>query len=147
VDFEYHRAYSVAEAIDLFARLRAEAKAPLFYSGGTEILTLMREQTQYIGTKAVIDLKSVPECRHNGFDDDNNLVIGSCVTLAEIEEMTAFPLFGQNCSRIADHTSREKITVGGNICGRIIYREAVLPLLLTDCDVLIADDTGVRRKP
>ena len=39
--------------------------------------------------------------------------------------------------QIADHTSRNKITIGGNINSRLMYREGILPLLLADAQVKI----------
>lgn len=41
--------------------------------------------------------------------------------------------------RIADHTNQNRITLGGNVCGCIIYRETVLPLLLAEAKVFIFD--------
>lgn len=147
VDFEYYGAHSIEEAMHLFRKLSDEGKAPLFYNGGTEIITLMRTNTHYTGTKAVIDIKRIPECTVYEFFEEDYLVIGASVTLAQIEEKPVFPLLSKNCSRIADHTSREKITIGGNICGNIKYKEAILPLLLTNCHLVIADETGMREVP
>lgn len=130
----------------MFAKLRDEGKEPIFYNGGTEIITLMRINTFYTKVKAVIDIKEIPECTYTGFQDDR-FVIGASIPLAQIEEMSEFPLLGKVSSRIADHTSREKITIGGNICGNIKYKEAVLPLLLTDCDVVVADESGINEQP
>jgi CO/xanthine dehydrogenase FAD-binding subunit len=50
-------------------------------------------------------------------------------------------------SEVTDQTARNKITIGGNICGRIIYREAVLPFLLADGQVLLAGPGGFRTMP
>ncbi|MCC5427808.1 FAD binding domain-containing protein, partial [Clostridium botulinum] len=47
--------------------------------------------------------------------------------------------------RIADHTIQDKITLGGNIAGTIIYREAVLPLLISNSEVLIAGSSGQKQ--
>jgi CO/xanthine dehydrogenase FAD-binding subunit len=49
--------------------------------------------------------------------------------------------------RIADHTIQDKITLGGNISGTIIYREAVLPLLISNSDVIIANSSGRKLIP
>ena len=39
-----------------------------------------------------------------------------------------------------------KITIGGNLCGTIIYRESVLPLLISDSEIVIGNKTGQRRE-
>src|SRR5699024_4180807 len=118
---------------------------PLFYNGGTEIITLMRINSFYTHVNAVIDIKRIPECSVVEMDEHDYLVIGASVPLAEIEENMAFPLLSKNCSRIADHTSREKITLGGNVCGHIKYKEAILPLLLTNSMLVIADEKGLHE--
>lgn len=142
VNFEYHRATTISEAVEIYENLSTIGKKPLYLNGGTEIITLMRVQAAYTNAAAVIDIKHIPECKFIGFEGDR-FTIGASVPLAKIEEMTEFPLLSKVSSRIADHTSREKITVGGNICGNIQYKEAILPLLLTDCELVIASKLGV----
>ena len=60
-DFAYYRPQSIAEATALFAALERDGKRPLYYGGGTEIITLSR--LNLVRTAAVIDIKSIPECR------------------------------------------------------------------------------------
>lgn len=143
-DFEYYRPRSIKEAICLFHQLDAEGKIPLYYGGGTEIITMGR--LQQIITKAVIDLKGIPECNVY-IRDDQKLTLGSTLTLTEVQETKVFPLLGETAGRVADHTTRNKITLGGNIVGKIIYREAVLPFLLADSTFVIAGREGVKHIP
>ncbi len=133
--FDYYRPDTVSEAVKIYGQLDSEGKRPLYYGGGSEIISMARMNNLDMG--AVIDLKGIPECRELKTDGDH-LVIGSSVTLSDITEADLFPLLSKACGRIADHTMQCKITVGGNICGTIIYKEALLPLLLSDCTVLIA---------
>ncbi len=58
-----------------------------------------------------------------------------------------FPLLGLACGRVADHTNQCRITLGGNLCGTIIYREASLPLLLADADITLQGTQGQRTVP
>lgn len=143
-DFEYYKPSSIQEAVGLFWKLEDEGKQPIYYSGGTEILTLGRLNLVY--TNAVIDLKGIPETMvlqsHEGY-----LALGASLSLTEIEEAGVFPLLSKTASEVADHTARNKITLGGNICGQIFYREAVLPFLLTDSLVMIADSEGMKLYP
>ncbi|MFC3885746.1 FAD binding domain-containing protein [Bacillus songklensis] len=143
-DFEYYRPASIQEAIELFQRLEGEGKQPIYYSGGTEIITLGR--LDLVVTKAVIDIKGIPECRVLQYEEDY-LALGGGLSLTEIEEANLFPLLSKTASEVADHTARNKITVGGNICGQIFYREAVLPFLLTDSQVITAGLNGLRTEP
>ncbi len=99
-----------------------------------------------IYTGAVIDLKAIPECNILQLNADN-LIIGSAVTLANISESDFYPLMSKACARIADHTMQCKITLAGNICGTIIYKEAILPLLLSECTVIVASGKKLRPRP
>ena len=141
-DFDYEKPHSFSEAISLYQKWELQQKEPKYYCGGTEIRTMGR--LQQIHTQGIIDIKGIPECNVFGWQNDH-LVIGSAIPLATIEEDKAFPLLGRVCSRIADHTSRCKITIGGNISGKINYREAILPLLVADATCIIATEKGEKR--
>lgn len=141
-DFDYYRPASATEAAELYVQLHSQGKKPMYYSGGTEIITMARRNS--IQPQAVVDLKSVPECGILEFDQDR-LVIGSCVTLSALSAANPFPLLSAASQGVADQTSRNKITLGGNICGKIHYREAVLPLLLTDSRMIIGGPEGKRE--
>ncbi|MDN4072447.1 FAD binding domain-containing protein [Fictibacillus terranigra] len=142
-DFDYYQPKSIEEAVQLYHALDREEKHPLYYSGGTEIITLGRLDLVY--TNAVIDIKAIPECEVLG-TQEGYFVTGSGLTLTAIEENNGFPLLSKAASGVADHTARNKITVGGNICGQIFYREAVLPFLLTDSKIVAAGMNGVRTE-
>lgn len=143
-DFEYYRPQSITNAADIFQTLEESGKNPVFYAGGTEIISMARMSS--ITTGAVIDVKEIPELKAMEFNGDD-LVIGAGVTLTQIHEANLFPLLAQACARVADHTIQNKITLGGNLCGTIIYREAVLPLLLTNAYLVIASVKNARRVP
>ena len=141
-DFEYYKPDSVQAAVDLFQKLYSENKKPLYFCGGTEIITMAR--LSQIFTQAVIDIKDIPECNLLESNSEQ-ILIGAAITLARLEEEKVFPLLSRVCNRIADHTSRCKITIGGNICGKIIYRETILPLLVADSEIIIAGKSGMRK--
>ncbi|MBN3345501.1 xanthine dehydrogenase [Clostridium botulinum] len=141
-DFEYYKPETIEEAVQLYAQLNARGKKPLYYGGGTEIISMARAHNVY--TEAVIDVKGISECNVQEFRN-NKLIIGSAVTLTQIAEANLFPLLGLTVQRIADHTIQDKITLGGNIAGTIIYREAVLPLLISNSEVLIAGSSGQKQ--
>lgn len=143
-DFEYYRPDSLNEAVELCHRLNNAGKKPLYFGGGTEIISMARVNTIYIG--AVIDIKHIPELKVMEWQG-NRLVIGAGVTLTQITESKIFSLLDKSAGRIADHTIQGKITLGGNLGGTIIYREAVLPLLLADAEAVIAGPEGLRQVP
>jgi len=141
MDFEYYKPDSLDEAIELYHKLSTSGKDPLYYSGGTEIITMARRND--ISTKAVIDIKGIPEC--NVFEKrGNQLVIGATVALTHIADNKLVPFLSKTANFPADHTSRNMITVGGNICGKIIYKEAILGHLIADSNAIIYGEKGKR---
>lgn len=143
-DFEYYRPDSITEAVQLFKQLEQQGKQPVYYGGGTEIISMGRMNN--IATGAVIDIKGISQCTAIELQEDY-LVLGAGVTLTRIHETALFPLLAQAGARVADHTIQNKITLGGNLCGTIIYREAILPLLLADSELLIAGPQGEKNLP
>jgi carbon-monoxide dehydrogenase medium subunit len=143
-DFDYYRPETLKEAVDLYHHLDQQGKQPFYFSGGTELLTLGRIDLAY--TEAVIDIKGIPECNVMQVNGDH-LLLGSSLSLTAIEEANLFPLLTKTASEVADHSARGKITLGGNICARIFYREAVLPFLLADSTVMINGAEGKKIVP
>lgn len=143
-NFRYDKPATLYESVSLFQQLEEQKLDPLYFSGGTEIITFGRNNRVF--TNAIIDLKRIPECRTLEVQDQK-LIVGSALTLSELHDSRVFPLLGETGAGIADRTSRNKITLGGNVCSQLIYREAVLPLLLTDSEVRIAGPDGYRQAP
>lgn len=142
--FTYCRPDSLKEAADIYQQLRMEGKSPVYYAGGSEIITMCRSGS--IRPDAVIDIKNIPECTVLAMDGQT-LMIGAACTLNQIKESKLFRLLGLACGRIADHTNQCRITLGGNLCGTIIYRETSLPLMLSDADLVLCGPEGKRTVP
>ncbi len=140
-DFIYCRPDTLAEACETFRQLQIQGKNSVYYAGGSEIITMCRVGT--VRPDAVIDIKGIPECSHLSADHEG-LHIGAACTLNQIKESKLFPLLTLSCGRIADHTNQCRITLGGNLCGTIIYRETSLPLLLSDATVTLFGDGELR---
>lgn len=143
-DFDYYRPDTLSEAIECYHNLVSGNQSVIYYSGGTEIVSMARAES--IKFDAVIDIKSIPECKVLT-SENNDLVIGSNMTLTSIAESGCFPLLCTTVARIADHTIQGKITLGGNLGGTIIYREAALPLMITNSRARIMTKKGIRELP
>lgn len=136
---DYYKPDTINKTMKLFNSIKN--KQPIYYSGGTEIITLGR--LNLVQTGALIDIKGVPESDIFEIQDDF-LITGAAISLTEVEEKNIFPLLSAASSEIADRTARNKITIGGNVCGQIYYREAILPFLLSDSLVVIAGPNSVK---
>jgi CO/xanthine dehydrogenase FAD-binding subunit len=142
--FSYLRPDTLAEAVAAHRAFAQAGKAALYYGGGSEIITMSRVGA--IRPDAVIDVKNIPEL--NVLSSDHAaLTLGAALTLNRIKESKLFPLMTLACGRIADHTNQCRITLGGNLCGSIIYRETSLPLLLADAEVAAFGPEGERKMP
>lgn len=139
LDFDYVRARTTTDALHSFGAVEEQGRLPLYFAGGTEIITLSR--LHQVNPDVVIDVKKVPAL-HEVTVMGDHLLIASAVTLTQLTNSSLiqreFPLLASTVAEIADRTARNKITFGGNLCGQIFYREAILPLLLCDTRLKIA---------
>ena len=143
-EFDYYRPDTIQEAVDLSKHLKTSGQKAIYYGGGTEFITMARLNNIYVD--AIIDIKNIPECNVYEIDGDE-LIVGSAITLTHIAEMRLFPLLSMAAHRVADHTVRGKITLGGNLAGSIIYKETSLPLLVANSDILIGKIAQIKRIP
>lgn len=143
-DFIYCRPATLQEAVEAWWKLKTEGKTAIYYAGGSETITLCRVGA--IRPDAVIDLKVIPELTKMAVDR-TFLHIGAACTLNQIKESENFKLLGLVCGRIADHTNQCRITLAGNLCGTIIFRETSLPLLCCDASVTLFGPDGERTLP
>lgn len=143
-DFDYYKPDSLEEALGCYHDLLLNNKKPLYYGGGTEIISMARVNS--INFDAVIDLKGIPQCNQLELSD-GKLRIGAAQTLTNIAEHNAYPLLSKSIKRIADHTIQGKITIGGNLAGTIKYREAALPFMISDCTLQVMTQGGLVSLP
>jgi CO/xanthine dehydrogenase FAD-binding subunit len=112
-----------------------------YLAGGTEIHTMARRSASY-PVSALIDIKRIAEASALSIAK-GRLTLGAALPLSAIADDGAFPLLTATIRGIADRTTRNRLSIGGNIAGMLPYREAILPLLLADALCLsIAPGSG-----
>lgn len=141
-NFKYYRPENIDEASKLFNELLEEGMDVIIYSGGTEIVTNSRKQL--IHPDAIIDIKGIEELMVQE-DNGQQLVFGAGLSITEICNKNLFPLLSEMASKIADKTVRNQLTLGGNICGRLPYREAIVPFLMGNTIAVIATAEGLKE--
>jgi CO/xanthine dehydrogenase FAD-binding subunit len=140
-DLVYYKPESVDEALEAYQSASEEGLAPRYLSGGTELVTLARDNK--LQSRAFIDLKTITECR--GIAEEHEQVsFGSCVTLNEVIQRDLWSLLSDACRGVGDHTVRNTVTIGGNAAGMLPYREALLPFLIAGGDVEVGGPQGRR---
>ena len=146
-DFRYLRAESAEEAVAAWSEARDRGETAHYYGGGTEIVTLARESKLH--TDCVIDYKRIPEATAIGATTDEDgtewIAIGAAVSLNALVDRV-HPLVSWCCRGVADRTVRNSITLGGNICGMLPYRETVVPWLLMEGAVETISPAGRRLR-
>ncbi|RKD24995.1 xanthine dehydrogenase [Ammoniphilus oxalaticus] len=138
-DFAYYRPESIEQAVQTFQNYHERGKEVVYYNGGTEFITFARKNK--IKADVIVDLKGISACHVMGQQGDQ-LTFGSSIPLNQLVESNHFPLLAKTAQKIADHTSRNKITLGGNLNSRLMYREAILPLLLAEAQLKVAGREG-----
>lgn len=142
-DFIYIKPDNLKEAYEACKNFEQKGESPYYLSGGTEVVTFSRKGV--LSPDVLIDLKKIKECSEIYFDN-GNLVIGSAVPLNVLIDSNYSKIFSKSIKFIADRTTRNRITVGGNIVGQLPYREVVLPMLLLDAEVKIFGSDGLKEE-
>lgn len=141
-DFDYYKPIELNEAFELMKHLKKDGKKSIYYSGGTEIITSMRKGT--IKVDSLIDIKSISGMSDISIEGDI-ITMGACTSLNQVIENVENSFLKDVLISIADHTVRNAITLGGNICGRLPYKEAILPLLALEATAILFSENGLRE--
>lgn len=139
-DFTFLQPKTIGEAIQAYKTYTDEGKKVMYFGGGTEFIS--RSRHGEIDVDVVIDVKQLQGLKTYEIQNDK-LVIGAGVTLSTITDHVLFPLLSKVARGIATRTARNKITVGGNLCSDLPYKEAYLPFLLVDSTIIVATEAGL----
>ena len=114
--FEFARATSLAEALDLFA----EKPGGLFKAGGIDLLDHLKEHL--VEPPRLVDLKGIARLNALAVEADGSLRIGPLMTLAQVAAHPAIrashAALAQACGEAASPQIRNVATIGGNILQR-----------------------------
>ena len=139
--FEYHEPTSVAEAVELGARLGEDAR---FLAGGTDLIIQMRRGK--VRPRHVISLHRVRGL--DAISDNGGVTLGALVTHRSIERHAGFhgPLRGlvEGAEVVGGHQIRNAGTVGGNIANASPAADVVPVLLALDASVSCLGAEGPR---
>ena len=138
-DVEYLRPTTLRDAAAAYRQAREAGRAVRYYGGGTELVTGARDGT--ISYDVLIDLKRIPDVA--AFDPAAGL-FGAGLRLSALADQSDFPLLAAAARGVADRTARNSITLGGNLCSMLPYRETALPLLLFDAELTLFGPDGER---
>lgn len=132
--FEIHTPRSIEDASDLLERHGDDA---ILYSGGTELLLLMKLGLADYGH--LIDVKGIEELRRLEVAGDG-LSIGAAITHRELEVSALvraeWPALAEMERDVANIRVRTSGTLGGNLCFSDPHSDPATFLLAADADVV-----------
>lgn len=142
--FQYHRAETVSEAVQLLSEL--EEEDPKLLSGGQSLVPMMNFRLATPGH--IVDI--------NGIEDlarvekaDSELVIGALVRHADIEDSAflqeTMPLLPRVAGEIGYRQIRYRGTLGGSIGHADPAAEWPLIMRVLDADLTVSGPAGSRR--
>lgn len=141
MSFEYHAPTSVAEAVELGARVGPDGR---FLAGGTDLIIQMRRGK--VALRHVVDLRRVPGL--GAIEVNGEVRLGALVTHRAIERCGAFQgrLRGlvEGAEVIGGHQIRNVGTVGGNIVNASPAADLVPVLVALDASVVCVGVDGER---
>jgi len=140
--FEYLKPSALSEAFDLLSRYGEDAK---ILAGGTDVFVNMKNRT--IRPRYVVDIKGL-----SGLDqiksENGQLKIGGLVTVNALRESKIIQekaeILMEATEKMGSVQTRNRATVGGNICNAAPGADITIPLLAMDATVNIASSSGVK---
>ena len=145
VDFAYRRPADVAEALRI-----AESEGPgaKWLAGGQSLGPMLN--LRVVRPATLIDISALSELRSARLEGDE-LVLGACVTHADIEDGRAGAEFGPWLARIASGIAyravRNRGTIGGSLCHADPAADWVTTLPALGAVAVIRGPNGERRLP
>ncbi len=144
-DFEYCRAGSVAEALDLLTQKGPEAK---LMAGGHSLLPAMKLRFNSPGV--IIDISGIKELSYIK-EDQGMLAIGAGTTHADIANSSLLaekiPMITEAAAAIGDIQVRNVGTIGGSIAHADPAADWPASLLAGEAEIIITNGSGSRSVP
>jgi CO/xanthine dehydrogenase FAD-binding subunit len=141
VSFEYHEPLSLAEAVDLGARLGSDGR---FLAGGTDLIIQIRRGK--VAPRHVVSLHRVPGL--GAIEANGHVRLGALVTHRAIERCAAFQgrlrALVEGAEVVGGHQVRNVGTVGGNVVNASPAADVVPVLLALDAAVVCVGADGER---
>lgn len=143
-DFEYLAPKTLREAL----KEKKERKNSFILAGGTDLIPKMRDQS--IRPSVLINLTRIKElnCIKK---EDRQIKIGSTTTINQIIESEIVrenvEILREACKKLGNPLTRNKATIGGNLCNASPAADTATPLLISEAEFILKSLDGERRIP
>ena len=142
---KYYLAQSAADAVELLARYKGEAR---LIAGGTDLIIQLREGAKK--AKAIIDIGSIKELQY--IEEDNGIIkIGALTTHSQLATSPLLwkraRILAQAAASVGSPQIRNIGTVGGNVVNAQPAADTTVALMALDGKVTIISSEGERELP
>lgn len=140
---EYHRARSVAQAVELLSQ-RPEAR---LVAGGTDVLVKLRAFDPRF--RQLVDIHDLEELKIQKMDG-RKLILGAGLSFSQVMASPLvqehLPMLAAACASVAGPQIRNMGTVGGNIANGATSADTAAPMLILEPEMTIEGPEGRRRQ-
>lgn len=141
-EFDYYRAGSVKEAIDLLSEKGPDAK---ILAGGHSLLPAMK--LRFNNPAVLIDIGGIPDLNYIR-EEDGHLIMGAGTTHGELAASSLIgdliPMLVETAATIGDVQVRNKGTIGGSLAHADPAADWPAALLAADAEIVITGASGPR---
>jgi carbon-monoxide dehydrogenase medium subunit len=142
VELQYSEPTTLREAFTLLSKVEG-AK---IFAGGTDVMVSMREGK--IAPKHLINIKKIPGLDTLETSKKGELVIGSLVTIGQIESSAiirnAYAMIADAAHQLGSFQVRNRATLGGNLCNSSPSADLAPPLIALGATATIVGPKGHR---
>jgi carbon-monoxide dehydrogenase medium subunit len=118
-------------------------------AGGTDLY--LRMERRVLSPEYVIDLKKISDLNYIRYDEKNGLKIGSMTLHRDIVESSIiqekFPILASASLVVGSNQTRNRATLGGNLCNASPAADTASALLVLGATVKVASSKGERILP
>lgn len=143
--FEYHRARSVAEAVDLLERGGEDAKV---LAGGQSLVAMMN--LRLARPTVLVDINDLPGLSYV-LEEDGGLRVGALTRHCQIEHypglLEGFAILPEAARWVGHYPIRARGTFGGSIAHADAAAEWCMLALLLDAELVVVGPQGTRTVP
>lgn len=144
--FQYFQPKSMQEAFSLLDTYQQRARV---LAGGTDLY--LRMERRVLSPEYVIDLKKISDLNYIRYDEKNGLKIGSMTLHRDIVESSIiqekFPILASASLVVGSNQTRNRATLGGNLCNASPAADTASALLVLGATVKVASSKGERILP
>jgi CO/xanthine dehydrogenase FAD-binding subunit len=142
----YHAPATLAEAVAL---MQADPAHSRYLAGGTDLFLALEHRLPEVHT--VIDLKHIPGLDGIGVGPGTAWRIGALTRMGDIEQhadlQRHFPALCAAAAVVGGPATRNRATLGGNLCNASPAADTATPLLALSATLLVADGAAERSVP